>query len=357
MAVQVIVAGFHRSGTSLTAQILHRAGLFLGDRMLSEHASNPHGHFEDLEVLELHERILADNGLTWQVCGSSSLAIGELHRRQMQDLAGRRNAEHRLWGFKDPRVCLFLETWKEILPESKVLLVYRDPVRVCRSLHRRHAEHAIRGGDETSLHYRFWKVPDLALKMWLTYNRALLRFARTHREDVLAVSMDMLRDGLPLVNVLNERWELGLHEVPTSGVFDAGATARDREGHPVSNEDIISEAAEVWEELEEIGQRTRRLAGMPEALHRLNVGDEGLYVPREAYSHRMDAEFLSFKVRFLEELLKQEGKRFVPLKRLSELEAAERDLKYILHRMSRSRFAPLFRLKRGFRILEKRYLS
>ena len=67
MSEQLIIAGFHRSGTSLVCQLLHRAGLFLGDELLGATFSNPNGHFEDAEVVELHERILADNGRTWRV--------------------------------------------------------------------------------------------------------------------------------------------------------------------------------------------------------------------------------------------------------------------------------------------------
>ena len=67
MSNQLIVVGFHRSGTSLLCQLLHRTGLFLGYDLLGAAFSNPHGHFEDIEVFSLHEQILADNGQTWLV--------------------------------------------------------------------------------------------------------------------------------------------------------------------------------------------------------------------------------------------------------------------------------------------------
>jgi hypothetical protein len=67
LSEQLIVAGFHRSGTSLVCQLLHRAGLFLGYDLMGAAFSNPYGHFEDTEVHHLHEQILADNGHTWMV--------------------------------------------------------------------------------------------------------------------------------------------------------------------------------------------------------------------------------------------------------------------------------------------------
>ncbi len=67
MGDQLIVAGFHRSGTSLTCQLLHHAGLFLGYDLLGPAFSNPHAHFEDIEILNFHRQILVDNGQTWLV--------------------------------------------------------------------------------------------------------------------------------------------------------------------------------------------------------------------------------------------------------------------------------------------------
>ncbi|HEY2211238.1 MAG TPA: hypothetical protein VGH62_06390, partial [Bradyrhizobium sp.] len=64
---EIIVAGFHRSGTSSTAQLLHAAGMFFGDDLIGAMPSNPYGHYEDREIVRLHDRILRDNGLNWQV--------------------------------------------------------------------------------------------------------------------------------------------------------------------------------------------------------------------------------------------------------------------------------------------------
>jgi hypothetical protein len=62
-----IVAGFHRSGTSLVCRLMDRVGLFLGYELFVANRSNPCGHFEDVEVLELDRQIMTDNGLSWRV--------------------------------------------------------------------------------------------------------------------------------------------------------------------------------------------------------------------------------------------------------------------------------------------------
>ena len=292
---QLIVAGFHRSGTSLTAQLLNRSGVFLGYRMLGQHRSNPQGHFEDKKILYLHERVLADNGMTWQVDGPPLPVVGETHRRQMAEIIEVRRDKWEVWGFKDPRVCLFMDVWKDLLPESRVLLVYRNFAESAYSLHRRSAGGISEGTGGEQVHRRFWQVPDLALKMWLTHNRALLDFARAYPEDVLAVSFDMLRKGFPLIEALNRYWGLGLEKVPTSEVFAPEVTVSRPGKQPVYDEKIIHEVLETWEALEQLGKRTEELTGIP-----VETGDklteEAFYVPKEAYAAEMEKEFMGFEL-------------------------------------------------------------
>ncbi len=89
------------------------------------------------------------------------------------------------WGFKDPRVCLFLDAWKYLLPEARVVAVYRNWSDATYSLERRHIEEMTAGVGSVDVHERFWTVPDLGLRMWIEYNRALLRFASAHPDDVV----------------------------------------------------------------------------------------------------------------------------------------------------------------------------
>ena len=256
MSNQLIVAGFHRSGTSATAQLLHRAGLFLGDELLEALPSNPHGHFEDKDVVDLHHQILADNDLTWLVEEPFVPMVDERRWQRMRWLVERRNTEHWLWGFKDPRVCLFLALWKYLLPNAKVLLVYRHFSGSTFSLARRHSALLFSGTISGFLHRRFWEEPDLALRMWLTYNKALLAFARAYPDDTLAVSMNMIRDGFPLVWATERRWKLGLEDVPVGEVFNPAATIERPRRQPVSDRRLIGEVERTWGDLEELGART-----------------------------------------------------------------------------------------------------
>lgn len=384
MGTQLIVAGFHRSGTSLTAQLLYRSGVFLGYDMLPRNRSNPHGHFEDREIVSYHDKILEDNGLTWQVDGSSLPVVEDSHRRRLMQIIEKREAEQEIWGFKDPRVCLFMNTWKSLLPDARVLIVYRGFADSTYSLHRRAADGLLYKTGKQHYHRRLWDEPDLALKMWIVHNKPLIDFANTYPEDVLAASFSMLRKKFPLIKTLNRYWGLALEEVPTSEVFDAEATAERPGKQLVSNEKLIGEALETWEALERLGRRTEELTGVSvEAGEPLT--EEAFYKPADAYALGMEKDFLDFKLQYaaqkrleesensrnaLEEGLteaRNEQKRLrtqlrkarentISPQRKKELEEAEKDLKLIVQRMSGSKFASLFRLKREFRELESRYL-
>ena len=257
---QLIVAGFHRSGTSLVCQLLHQAGLFLGYDLLKSAFSNLYGHFEDTEVLELHQQILADNGRTWLVSEPFLPIITRSRWRDMEQIVERRNAEHELWGFKDPRVCLFMMVWKYLLPNARALLVYRHFSDTTYSLGRRQSTELFSNPTgPQGMYRRFWKEPDLALRMWLTHNDALLTFARIYPEDTLAVSLDMVRSGFPVVKAINHRWSLALEEVPASAVFDLTVTDRRPGKQPISDRRLIHRIDETWQALEALSKQTERV--------------------------------------------------------------------------------------------------
>lgn len=174
-APALIVTGMHRSGTSLTASILMSAGVDMGDRLLSADSDNPRGHFEDIEVLLFHQRVLAANGMS----ADGFVAQGEpevpaLMRAEAHDIVAARRAKGRPWGWKEPRTALFLDFWEQLLPESRFVLVFRRPWEVVDSLfRRRNAE--------------FLAQPRLAVGVWRHYNEALLRFARRVTDRCLVV--------------------------------------------------------------------------------------------------------------------------------------------------------------------------
>lgn len=246
----LVVTGFHRSGTSFVAGLVHAAGLFLGDDLIGAMESNPYGHFEDREIVGFHDQLLADNGLSWQVGRPFIPVVRRQRWEQAADLVRERSTRHRQWGFKDPRACLFLNLWKQVVPELKVLAVYRHFSSAAYSLERRHSNDLFAGRGTRRVHRRFWSEPDLALRMWLVHNRAVLAFARDYPEDIKIVSFPQAHRGFDVPGWLRDSWGFELDTVPISDTFDPAATSDRPTPQPISDRRLEAPVRDVWSALQ-----------------------------------------------------------------------------------------------------------
>ena len=164
----LVVAGMHRSGTSLVASLVAGAGVSMGTRLLAAGRGNARGHFEDLDFQELHQKALRANGLHGDgIVPAGQPAVPEGLLPRARELIAERRATGKPWGWKDPRTLLFLDFWSEMAPEASWLLLFRSPWEVADSLYRRL--------DETTT-----SEPLLAIHAWMHANRLLLDFASRH---------------------------------------------------------------------------------------------------------------------------------------------------------------------------------
>ncbi len=248
----VLVAGHHRSGTSLLAQLLAGAGLFMGDRLMGATEANPHGHVEDLDVVELHDQILADNGWTWQVDEDFIPVVNTDLEERLRALLARRRDRGGPWGVKDPRICLFLPLWKHLAPDARILITFRSPAACVESMERRAARDLIEGRGDPARNWRFWNDSDHGARLWLVHNRALLRAARAYGDDVLVVDFDQLANDIDVIAKVDERWNLGLDPIRPAEIFDTAAVTADRAVLYVDDRRLRREIEDVWLELVEL---------------------------------------------------------------------------------------------------------
>jgi hypothetical protein len=123
----LVVAGMHRSGTSLVSQWLHSCGLHLGEVLLGADIGNVEGHFEDVDFYRFHEDTLEANQLSkygWVDHPITSLT--PYQQEKLKSIIALKNKMNSQWGWKDPRTCLFLSHYKQLLPEAYYLVVIRD---------------------------------------------------------------------------------------------------------------------------------------------------------------------------------------------------------------------------------------
>jgi hypothetical protein len=173
----LIITGMHRSGTSLVARFLHLSGIDLGPELLGPRPSNPYGHFEDVEFVAFHERVLLRqfNDSMWVPRTPELTPVDEARAQQL--IADRR--EKLRWGWKDPRTCLFLDFWSSLLPSARYLFVVRHPLLVLDSLSRRTKSRPFHIGKHNTF-----------LKAWLLYNHQCLRFHRQHQSVSLLITIE-----------------------------------------------------------------------------------------------------------------------------------------------------------------------
>lgn len=252
----LIIAGFHRSGTSLLAQVFDRAGLFLGDNLLGANPHNPKGHYEDLDVLRLHDLVLKNGGRTWQVTADFIPTIPASVWRKAEKLIDHRNRHHQQWGFKDPRVCLTVPMWKHLIPDAKILMTWRDPASSAFSLEMRHSRNLLENRGPRERHWRFWMDDDHSLKMWATYHRGLLRAAEAYKDDFMVVSFDDLARNADVVGMVTERFGFDLMPVLPFSVYDPGLVSPPPGDISTSDDRVRAEIESLRERLESLQATT-----------------------------------------------------------------------------------------------------
>ncbi|MEG4585765.1 hypothetical protein QUA54_11190 [Microcoleus sp. MOSTC5] len=157
----LIIASMHRSGSSLTAAILQSAGVYIGRKLLSPNVGNIKGHYENQDFYHFHMAVLESQGINsagWTL--QEKIDVEERFVEKAKEIIKKNNLSL-IWGWKEPRTTLFLDFWAELLPEAKFIFIYRYPWEVIDSLYRR--------GDHI-----FQSQPDMAIKIWLHYNRKIL---------------------------------------------------------------------------------------------------------------------------------------------------------------------------------------
>lgn len=158
------VLGMHRSGTSAAARMLNLLGVDLGPQdMLVEAADdNPTGFWECRPIVEINQLILSTLGGSamdppllrpgWE----RDPALDGL-RVKAREMVMETFGDKSLWAWKDPRACITLRFWKELLPRMKYVVCLRRPSDVASSLGSRD-----RIGRKRSIY------------LWLLHNREVL---------------------------------------------------------------------------------------------------------------------------------------------------------------------------------------
>ncbi|MGV7211526.1 hypothetical protein ACLB1G_27115 [Oxalobacteraceae bacterium A2-2] len=268
MANQVlVVTGMHRSGTSLLTHWLHACGLQVGERLLQAGKGNVEGHFEDLDFLQLHEDILAAHGAdTAGLRGPYEVAPSTRQQARMAAVIAARNARHTQWGWKEPRTCLFLDSYAQLLPGANYLVVLRDHEEVVQSLLKRDFSHIDERYQQKSwLHRAVWyfyrplrlnkhrdRNYNRYLRAWIHYNRMILRALQALPDErYLVVSHELMHTRCAQVYAyLSARWSFRLRYQRFANIYRGDLLSRGAAPAPAAADPgLLAQARELGAEL------------------------------------------------------------------------------------------------------------
>jgi hypothetical protein len=146
MGIGIIVLGMHRGGTSLTANLLHKYGIYGGDKesLMKGNAGNPHGYFEYLPLVDFNTELLFSIDATWHIPPTEK-KCEELENKSSDSpykdkalhLVHTMQEDSRVWFWKDPRLAVLLPFWKNLWGDAIYIIPIRHPLDIALSLRKR----------------------------------------------------------------------------------------------------------------------------------------------------------------------------------------------------------------------------
>lgn len=265
----LIVVGMHRSGTSLITNWLSRCGLQVGELLLEAGPSNLDGHFEDVEFLRIHEEILTSNNLPASgLVDADKINISIYQKEKLKTIIKIKNKLYKQWSWKEPRTCLFLNTYRELLPKSKYLVIVRDYQSVINSLLKRDfaeierkymsrkvlSRHVWKYFRKSRMKQKFYRNnAERYLKVWISYNEHILNMLKDlPEEDYIVINYSLLeKSDRKVFSSLTEAWGFALRYFSFSEVYKENLMSRAPDLAPfLTNTGLVTRAKVVENDFE-----------------------------------------------------------------------------------------------------------
>lgn len=232
----LIVTGMHRSGTSLVTQWLNKCGLHVGEELEAVGVGNDDGHFEDLDFLHAHQSILRGRRVTDEGYTDAIKDLTHEEKDILNDIVFYKNGFNQQWGWKDPRTCLFLDTYLELIPGAFYFVLLRDYRSVVSSLILRiYKKTEKKYASKKGLSKFIWehikkkrrmkmllkKYSQRYLKVWIVYNEAIsMHLKRLTPDHFLVTDISFLcKSHAEIFNQLTAQWGFSLSFVDFKNIY------------------------------------------------------------------------------------------------------------------------------------------
>lgn len=220
MSNVLCITGMHRSGTSLTASWLKKSGLVIDNGFLYNIApGNIKGHFEDKDFADFHSSVIKYQKLNskgWKFYTKDNLFFTETQLNKAKELIKLRNSRYETWSWKDPRTTFFLEQWKELIPNFKVLLVWRPAQKVIQSLIKR--SHQAQYTQFKGLQVNLIE----SINLWLSYNNLVFKYKQAHPESSILIPLtSILKEDKKVIDLINNKFDMNLIYYPVQNIYNS----------------------------------------------------------------------------------------------------------------------------------------
>jgi len=185
----------HKSGTTLIARTLHLSGINMGD--FDDAVSYDKGNkYEREDTLRFNMDMLGCklsdlSQSVVQIADPQSILNHQIINSMKQFIITT-DSKYTNWGFKDPRSCLTYSIWKAIIPDHRLIAVFRHPLELWHHYRPKHFR-----DKKVSLYICF-----NALKAWYVYNFEILKYLRASNDSTIVLDYgDFMASEMPLQNL------------------------------------------------------------------------------------------------------------------------------------------------------------
>ena len=135
----IIVLGMHRSGTSLTSNILNKFGVSMGKNLTKYGEDNPKGFFENEHFARLNNKILYLTRGCWDSPPAHNKIIALKKNKELMKEIKKLilSQQDKIWGWKDPVTTLTMDLYLPFIKNPYFIVCYRNPSSVEKSLIKR----------------------------------------------------------------------------------------------------------------------------------------------------------------------------------------------------------------------------
>ena len=177
-----VLLGVGFSGTTLVSELLHHSGIPMIDGDQDDYESG--GKYEHPAFQNINKALLGltDDQVFHLRPRDCPPELSPHQREGKLSLIESRQRRYAQWGFKDPRTVVTYPLWKGLLPEHRLIAVYRDPA----ANWPRHRWQGLR-----RRYVNGWRAL-VHLRQWCEYNQAILSYGSALGDGFLLLNYERL---------------------------------------------------------------------------------------------------------------------------------------------------------------------